>query len=247
MIKRLGVIVPSSNTTMETEFWELARLFNETQEKSANSITLNSFFGRMALKKVTLSALKEMEKESLFEAEKLAHAQVDLICYGCTSGSFIEGRDMSGGITEKLTKTTQIQSYTTAQAISELAHELIDTSLSVITPYTDEINIREKEFLEAKGIKVDQIKGMGLVENTSIGRVQPEELEKFVLNSRMQNSDALFISCTNLPTLLSIIPLTEKLKMTVFSSNTASFWLGLKKMNLLNQAQNTPLAKLLAI
>ena len=95
--------------------------------------------------------------------------------------------------------------------------------------------------------KVDQIQGMGIVENTSIGRVQPKELEKFVLNSEIQNSDALFISCTNLPTLQSIIPLTEKLNIPVFSSNTASFWLGLKRMNLLSLAKNTPLAKFLLI
>jgi len=247
MIKRLGVIIPSSNTTMEPEFWELARLFNEVQKDATHSIAINNFFGRMALKKVTLRALKEMEKESLFEAEKLAHAQVDLICYGCTSGSFLEGKNMSGEITEKLTSATNIQSFTTAQAIGELAHKLVDTSLSVITPYTEDINTREKEFLEAEGIKVDQMLGMGIVENTSIGSVQPNELEKFVLNSKIQSSDALFISCTNLPTLKSIIPLTNKLEIPVFSSNTASFSLGLKKMNLLNQAQNTPLAKLLSI
>lgn len=246
MIKKLGVIVPSSNTTMEPEFWELARLFNEAQDSSP-LITLNNFFGRMALKEVTLSALKEMEKESLFEAEKLAHAQVDLICYGCTSGSFIKGKNMSDEISEKLTSTTNIQSYTTAQAISELAHKLVNSSLSVITPYTDDINIREKEFLEAEGIKVDQIFGMGLVKNTSIGMVKSAELEEFVLNSEIEGSDALFISCTNLPTLQSIILLAEKLQIPVFSSNTASFWLGLKKLNLLNQAQNTPLAKLIPI
>jgi maleate isomerase len=247
MIKRLGVIVPSSNTTMEPEFWELAKLFNEAQKDSSHPITLNNFFGRMALKEVTLSALEEMEKESLFEAEKLAHAQVDLICYGCTSGSFISGKNMSEEITEKLTSITQIQSFTTAQAIGELAHKLVDTSLSVITPYTDDINIKEKEFLEAEGFTVDQILGMGIVENTSIGRVHPIKLEEFVINSEIDDSDALFISCTNLPTLQSIIPLSEKLNMPVFSSNTASFWLGLKKMNLLNQALNSPLAKLLAI
>ena len=245
MIKKLGVIVPSSNTTMEPEFWELARLFNE-QVNSSHSITLNNFFGRMALKEVTLAALIEMEKESSVEAEKLAHAQVDLICYGCTSGSFIEGKNMSEEIAQKITNTTNIQSYTTAQAISGLAHKLVNSSLSVITPYTDDINTKEKEFLETEGIKVDQILGMGLVENTLIGRVKPTELEKFVLSSEIK-SDALFISCTNLPTLQSIIPLTEKLQIPVFSSNTASFWYGLKKMNLLNQAQNTPLAKLIPI
>ena len=88
---------------------------------------------------------------------------------------------------------------------------------------------------------------MGLVENTSIGRVKPAELEEFVLNSEITKTESLFISCTNLPTLQSIIPLTDKLQIPVFSSNTASFWFGLRKLNLLNQAQNTPLVKLIPL
>jgi len=45
MIKKLGVIVPSSNTTMEPEFWQLTWLFNE-QTNSSHSITLclSSYF-----------------------------------------------------------------------------------------------------------------------------------------------------------------------------------------------------------
>ena len=78
---RLGLIVPSSNTTMEAEFWKMA----------SGWATVHAV--RMRLQKITANELENMEKRMLETAVRLADAEVDVIGYGCTSGSLFKGKD----------------------------------------------------------------------------------------------------------------------------------------------------------
>lgn len=73
---RVGLIVPSSNTTMESEFWELV----------PEGVTTHT--SRIQLVEVTPKALRDMARESLKAAEDLATAEVDIIVYGCTTGLY---------------------------------------------------------------------------------------------------------------------------------------------------------------
>ena len=76
---RLGVVVPSSNTTVEPEFavWTPA----------ATSIHA----ARMGLVDVTVEALDAMAADAVAAAERLAHAEVDAVAYACTTGSLLHG------------------------------------------------------------------------------------------------------------------------------------------------------------
>jgi len=80
MNKRLGLIIPSSNTTMEREFYNLLYSSN-----------FSIHISRVRLKEVTIEGLSKMEEEVEEESIKLADAGVDIIGYGCTSGSLLRG------------------------------------------------------------------------------------------------------------------------------------------------------------
>jgi len=76
---RIGLIVPSSNTTMEMELYRVL----------PNGISLHT--SRMPLTGVTKEELIKMNVLAVESAKLLKDAKVDLILYGCTSGSFIGG------------------------------------------------------------------------------------------------------------------------------------------------------------
>ncbi|MEM4833316.1 MAG: maleate cis-trans isomerase, partial [Sulfolobales archaeon] len=99
------------------------------------------------------------------------------------------------------------------------------------TPYIEEINAREKAFLESVGFTVVRIRGLGVVKNTEIGR-QPAwvayRLAKEVVREAKSAVDGVFISCTNFRTLEVVGVLEEELGLPVVSSNTASMWLALR-------------------
>ena len=73
---RIGQIVPSSNTTMETE---VPRMLLARQTIRPEQFTFHS--SRMAMKHVTKEELAAMDAQSVGCARQLADAEVDIIGY----------------------------------------------------------------------------------------------------------------------------------------------------------------------
>ncbi len=220
---RIGLLVPSSNTTMESEFNLMIR-------ESDVEITIHT--ARMPLQQTTIDELLKMERKAYAAADRLAHANVDVICYGCTSGSLIHGLKFAKEISKKILAKTGIPTVTTSEAVLDTSRHLGLTKLTVITPYTEDINQKEMAFLENAGIKVLSITGLGLVDNLEIGRTDPTSLIPIVRNNYIPTAHGgVFISCTNLRTLEIIQPLEDELQVPVFSSNTASFFAVLKRLH----------------
>ena len=219
---RIGLIVPSSNTTMEPEFWKMA----------PKGVSIHT--ARVRLAKVEVEELRRMAEESVKAALDLATAKVDIIVYGCTTGSLLEGPEWERNLRESMEKATQTKTITTAEAVIKALKKLDVKKVAVATPYIEELNEREKKFLEAYGIKVASIKGLNIVENTEIGKQPPWIAYRLALSVIEENRDidGLFISCTNFRTLEIINPLEEKLKVPVISSNIASMWLALRTLGI---------------
>src|SRR5436190_17471322 len=75
---RIGQIVPSSNTTMETE---VPAMFRAREAIRPERFTFHA--SRMRMHKVTKEELEAMNKESLRCAAELADARVDVMSTAC--------------------------------------------------------------------------------------------------------------------------------------------------------------------
>src|SRR5262249_42948971 len=75
---RIGQIVPSSNTTMETEIPAMLRAREAVEPER---FTFHS--SRMRMQKVTKEQLAAMDADSLRCAAELADARVDVLGYAC--------------------------------------------------------------------------------------------------------------------------------------------------------------------
>ncbi len=214
---RFGLIVPSSNTTMEAEFWRMA----------SGWATVHT--GRIRLQKITVDELEEMEDQMIEAAIRLADAEVNVIGYGCTSGSLLKGKDQGGEIEKKIKEKTGIPAVATAKAVIDALGELRVKKLCVATPYIEEINELEKSFLEQNEIDVLRIKGLGIIQNSEVGSKNPSvayELAKEVYEPEAQG---IFISCTNFKSIEAIDKLEGELGVPVVSSNTATLWAMMKR------------------
>ncbi|MCD6558791.1 MAG: aspartate/glutamate racemase family protein [Palaeococcus sp.] len=217
---RIGLIVPSSNTTMEMEL----------HEALPEGVSLHT--ARMPLKGVTEEELLKMSALAVESAKLLKDADVDLILYGCTSGSFIGGENFENELEEKIEDEVKIPVVTTSSAILAALNALEAQQILVLTPYTEEINKREREFLEANEFEVLDIRGMGIVENTKIGRLEPYEAYRLAKAMFTEEADALFISCTNFRTFEIIEALEDDLGIPVITSNQASLWYALRELEI---------------
>jgi len=220
---RLGLIVPSSNTTMEMEL----------HSALPEGVSLHT--ARVPLKNVTEDELVKMNAMAIESAKLLRDAGVELILYGCTSGSFIGGKDYEKEIEANIEEEVNVPVVSTSTAIVEALKILDAHSILVITPYTDEINQREREFLEANDFEVLDIRGLGIEDNTQIGKLEPYEAYRLAKATFVEEADAIFISCTNLRTFEIIEPLEEDLGIPVVTSNQASLWLALRQMDVMER------------
>lgn len=220
---RIGLIVPSSNTTMEPEFWRMI----------PEGVSVHT--SRVKLSEVTPDALRRMASEAVRAAEELATAEVSTIVYGCTSGSLVEGVEWEEGLRKEIKDRVGVEVVTTAQAVVKALKSLGLRKIAVATPYTEEVNAREKAFLESSGFTVVNIRGLNIVKNVEIGRQPPwvaYRLAKEVAREAGSSIDGIFISCTNFRTAEIIEVLEEELQQPVISSNTTSLWLALRTIGI---------------
>jgi maleate isomerase len=190
----------------------------------------------------TLLPLKSANKEGLIEmsnyietsADLLAQQRVDIIMFVCTTGSLIKGIGYDQDIIKQIEKRTNIPAITTTTSVLEAFKALDIKKIFVVTPYIDELNIAEKDFLEKSGITVLSIKGLGIGDQ-SIQDVNPSVIYRLVKEQFDPKADAVFISCTGLCVFDIIEPLEIDLQIPVITSVQASLWHGLRKINVLQK------------
>jgi len=152
---RVGLIVPSSNVTMETEVPALLR----TYEKTADA-TFTFHGARMRMKKVTAEALLAMDKEGATCAAYLADAQCDVKAYACLVAVMVQGARAHEAVAERLHAATAESGF--AAPIVTSAGALVDeiraagySRVSIIAPYLPELTkIVVKYIEESAGVEV---------------------------------------------------------------------------------------------
>jgi maleate isomerase len=186
----------------------------------------------------------EITKESLMlmaaSAEQasrdlaMAWPKPEVILYGCTSGSFVQGPGREDELANKVTGITGIPAYTTSTAVIMALRELQATRLFLVTPYIDDVNAHEIAFLEHRGFKVDACESFGCLDTRDIAKISSEQVRDLVMShaTTARRSDTVFISCTNLLTMDQIDSLERDLGLPVASSNQCSLWIALRHMQI---------------
>ncbi|MEM4561101.1 MAG: hypothetical protein QXS57_06730 [Candidatus Caldarchaeum sp.] len=219
-MRRVGLILPSSNTTMEREF----------SEALAGKATVHG--ARIKLERAVYSELAALEDEAQREAEKLATAEVDVIVYGCTSGSFIKGSKQYLGIERRIEESFGIPCVATSGAVVRALERLGAKNITMITPYTHDITEIEKQYLRAHDVNVLNYFHASLTENLRIGRVSDEEVARWAVENLHPSAEAVFISCTNLSTFKAIRMVEERTNRPTISSNSSTLWNVIKRLGL---------------
>ncbi|MFA9417324.1 aspartate/glutamate racemase family protein [Natrinema sp. HArc-T2] len=210
----LGLVVPSSNTTAEPEF----------RAHLPESVTVHG--ARMALESVTVDELDAMSDDAARAAELLGHADVDAVAYACTTGSLLHGPGFDAELEERLAKAASVPAVATARSVVRALEALDAERIAVVTPYTSDLDEKERDFLEAAGFGVESIDGRGLEANTAIGALTPDDVSRQVLEhvDDAADLDAVFVSCTNYRSLAAVDDLESKLGVPVITSNGATLW-----------------------
>jgi maleate cis-trans isomerase len=215
--RRIGLILPSVNIRMEPEFYRCAALKD-----------FNFYSTRVLLDDTTEETLKAMERDLDHAAKMLATVFPEVVVYACTSGSFISGVKGNSHIIETIKEHCHCPVVTASQAMINSMKELGVRTITLVTPYTDDINEKEKEFFENNGIRVTSMNGLQIVEAETLRTQSVESITDLVMRTDVPESEAIFISCTNVEGLYIAEDLEQKLGKPVVSSNIACLWALLK-------------------
>lgn len=222
MKHKLGLIVPSWNTVMEYE----------TQRMARDGTSVHSM--RISHTADTEENVLWMGTQVPAAAKLLAHAKVDVICYGCTGGGFIKGPGYDQELCDEIKATTGIPGTTTVVGVTEALRVFGATRVCVASPYEPWLNEKLRVFLEKSGFEVLAIQGLGTQAHSTI---TPEQVEALVVGVDRPEAQAIFISCTNFRTLEIIESLEKKLGKPVVTSNSASMW---KMLRMIGDSRAVP-------
>jgi maleate isomerase len=170
------------------------------------------------------------EHETLREAVLALHeVRPESFAYACTSGSFVGGargeRAMRFAMSDAGAGTPAV---TTSGALIDALTEISARRIAVVTPYTKSVTDCLEDFLGEAGIAVTGRAYLGLTRE--IWRVPYRDVVDMARAAVVGDCDALFISCTNLPTYDVIPQLEAELRMPVLSANQVTMWSALRSI-----------------
>src|ERR1700730_7419131 len=151
---RIGQIVPSSNTTMETE---IPAMFRAREAIEPERFTFHS--SRMRMKKVTKDELAAMDADSDRCALELSDARVDVLGYACLVAIMATGPGYHRSSRDRLERVTASNGapapvVTSAGALIDGLHELGATRIGLIAPYMKPLTELVVAYIEAEGVEV---------------------------------------------------------------------------------------------
>jgi maleate isomerase len=209
---RVGLIVPSSNTVIEVDFYRRLPV----------DATLHT--ARMYLEETTPAGESAMLDDYLPRAvDDLRSARPDVVVFGCTSAGALRGNDYEAELIKQIEAQTGARAFSVAASVRSTIRSADARRVGVITPYVDSLNEKIRESLENDGLEVTAIHGLGITDNFTIADVDPERIVEFALE-RFRGSDIelLFASCTNFRALDAREQIHAALGVPVVTSNQAA-------------------------
>jgi maleate isomerase len=117
---------------------------------------------------------------------------------------------------------------TTSGALVEALSALGITRLAVATPYDAAVTARLHDFLEETGVRVTGSVHLGL--SGRIWTVPYAVTAALVRDAAAAGGEAVFVSCTNLPTYDVVAPLEAELGIPVLTANQVTMWASLRRI-----------------
>jgi len=210
---KIGLMVPINNTTMEGELlkWLPAG-------SSCTTIKIPRGAGLLTRETVPAYKAKALQLARAFDED------LDAVVYGCTAAGFIYGPSGDAELAAQLADITGKPVVTTARAMVDALEHAGASEVAVVTPYGNVVNQQLTAFLAASGIQVTNLRTFNASSVEQLGRITADQVAELARDTVTDESDALFIACSQLPTHAIVAGLREELERPVWSSIQASAW-----------------------
>jgi maleate isomerase len=231
---RVGLIVPSSNITMETEVPALLRARMEVDP----SVTFTTHSSRVRLRHVTREELAQMVSDSDRCAIELADARVDVMAYACLVALMAQGPGFFEQAEERLERTaagngSPAPVVSSAGALVRSIRALGASRVVLVAPYLRPITETVVHCIADAGVDVVDWETLEVADNLEVGRLDQRRLPEIAEGLDRSRADAVVLSaCVQMPSLGAIEEAERRLGMPALSAATATTFEMLARLGL---------------
>ena len=230
---RIGQIVPSSNTTMETE---IPAMLRAREAAFPERFTFHS--SRMRMMHVVKEELAAMDAQSLRCAAELADARVDVIGYACLVAIMAMGlgyhrtsESNLAGIAAREGGPAPV--VTSAGALVQTLDELGFRRIAVLAPYMKPLTCTVTDYIAAEGFTVQSVHSLEISDNLAVGRRDPFAAIEAAGALDLAGADALVLSaCVQMPAAAAIEAAQQRFGLPVVTASSCTVRQMLKALGL---------------
>ena len=230
---RIGQIVPSSNTTMETE---IPAILRGRESVEPERFTFHS--SRMRMKKVTKEELAAMDADSDRCAAELSDARMDVLGYACLVAIMSMGKGYHCQSETRLHDVTIREGapapvVTSAGALVHGLRTLQAKKIAMVAPYVQSLCTMVAEYIEHEGFTVVDRVALEIPDNVEVGRRDPMALAEIYKRLNLTGVDVLVLSsCVQMPSLAAIQVVEQECGLPVISAAVCTTFQMLQKLGL---------------
>jgi maleate isomerase len=218
--KRIGVLTPSSNTTLEPL----------TSAMVAGAPGVSAHFSRFRVTEISLggNSLNQFDDAVILESARLlADAKVDVIGWSGTSASWL-GFERDQALCARIYDATGVPSTTSVIALNELLARQGARTLGLVSPYVEDVQQRIVDNYAKLGIECTAERHLDLTENFAFAEVQPDTLRRMLREVAQARPDAITVMCTNLCAAPLVAEMERELGIPIYDSVATVVWKALQ-------------------
>lgn len=209
---RAGLLIPSSNTTIEREY------------NAIGPWQVSWHFARLSMTRVDQNGIAEQDREMEAEAAKLGAAHPDVVLLCQSAISFIMGQDYVTVLKDRIATAADAPVLIAADTMVDLVAALGARRIALGTPFTDAVNATTQAYFESHRLEVVGISGFGIVNNFDIAALTREQLVDLALRVDRPEADAIVMPGGNMPCLMHLDAMEAAIGKPIVTTNLAGMW-----------------------
>ena len=221
MTRHFGVLIPSTNTTVEIEY---SRLLPDG---------LQAHYGRLG-KDGNTPFSPSLVADVVYQSKMLGNAKVEAIALAQTSASLFAD-DYDAVTMKQMADGSGAPAITSAVAVGQAIKSLGMRRIALVTPYSPDAIGRAKHYFESKfGLDVVAMEGFDAKDSYAIGGLGPEHARDAFARINQPEIEVLVVPGGNFPTMRHAAGWEQEFGKPVITTNGAALWavLGMMKLDI---------------
>lgn len=212
MTRHFGVLIPSTNTTVETELTRLPPAYQAHYARLYSSTPGSPFS-------------PSRDEDIDYQSKLLGTAKVEMVILMQTSASLFAD-DYDDTVSRRMSAAAGgVPATTSARAVGRALRALGACRIALVSPYSVEASARARHYFTSKyGLEVAAVEGFAAKDSYMIGTLGPENARDAFARIDRPEIDAFAVPGANFPTMASIAAWEREFNKPVVTSTQAALW-----------------------